>query len=186
MSDDAADDALLALAHELLGDLTAARHLEQVDLAAGQPGMADAHGVFMPPRRLPPPPVPPSHEPLTGAAAVHPRLGSHLVTLPGDTISGHAHAHVPRLSPGPVPYIPPDGSDSDAEAPGEQQGTDALPDAEMDARGVYRRPGARLRRALISRCSSRSTRPGCRNGPPAAPHQGQVRPRVRGDMSHGT
>ena len=55
MDDDAADAALLALAHELLGDLTAARHLEQVELAAGQPGMADAHGVF---HAAPPPPAP--------------------------------------------------------------------------------------------------------------------------------
>ena len=35
--------------------------------------------------------------PKVGAAAVHPHLGGHLITpLPGDTISGHAHAHVPR------------------------------------------------------------------------------------------
>lgn len=35
--------------------------------------------------------------PKVGAAAVHPQLGGHLITqYAGDTISGHAHAHVPR------------------------------------------------------------------------------------------
>ena len=29
-----------------------------------------------------------------GAAAVHPQLGAHLLGQPGDSISGHAHAHV--------------------------------------------------------------------------------------------
>lgn len=35
-------------------------------------------------------------EPLKGASAVHPQLHGKHVTLPGDTLSGHAHAHVPR------------------------------------------------------------------------------------------
>ena len=33
-----------------------------------------------------------------GAAAVHPQLGAHLLGHPGDSISGHAHAHVARPS----------------------------------------------------------------------------------------
>jgi hypothetical protein len=135
MSDNDADAAFVALAADLLEEIAAGRALE---LAAGQPGMVDAHGRFhaAPPPPVQPPPVPEIPEPKKGAAAVHPHLGDHLVTLPGDTISGLAHAHI-RPSPGPVPYVPPDGSDSDAEAPGEQQGTDVLPDRELDRRGVY-------------------------------------------------
>lgn len=46
---------------------------------------------------LPAPGMPPLRQ---GAEAVHPMLGGHLVTnLPGDTISGHAHAHVARPAP---------------------------------------------------------------------------------------
>jgi predicted ABC-type ATPase len=39
---------------------------------------------------------PPRPEPLKGASAVHPQLHHSTVKLPGDTISGHAHAHVPK------------------------------------------------------------------------------------------
>jgi predicted ABC-type ATPase len=46
--------------------------------------------------------VPP---PKTGASAVHPNLGGHLLKQPGDSISGHAHAHAPRQFP-----VPPDQS----------------------------------------------------------------------------
>lgn len=42
-------------------------------------------------------------EPLKGAAAVHPQLHGKHVTLPGDTLSGHAHAHVPRPFEVPQP-----------------------------------------------------------------------------------
>ena len=38
--------------------------------------------------------------PLSGAAAIHPGLGHHLAAHPGDSLSGHAYAHVPRAIPG--------------------------------------------------------------------------------------
>ena len=34
---------------------------------------------------------------------MHPQLGGHLLTMPGDSISGHAHAHVPQPFPMPAP-----------------------------------------------------------------------------------
>jgi predicted kinase len=53
------------------------------------------------PPKLPPPP--------TGAQAVHPHLGSRFVTpLAGDTLSRHAHAHVPQ----PLPQQAPSPQDS--------------------------------------------------------------------------
>lgn len=48
--------------------------------------------------------IPAEMAPKTGAAAVHPHMGGHLTKLPGDTISGHAHAHVPK----PLPVQAPD------------------------------------------------------------------------------
>ena len=50
---------------------------------------------------------PAAPEPKKGAAAVHPQLHGKTVKMPGDTISGHAHAHVPR----PYPVKPPDARD---------------------------------------------------------------------------
>lgn len=86
MSD--AEEALLALAQDLVEEIAAGRALE---LAQSSAGSSPASAPAAPPVEIP--------EPKKGAGAVHPHLGSHLVTLPGDTISGHAHAHIPRVSP---------------------------------------------------------------------------------------
>ena len=82
---DPAEAALLALAGDLIDEIAAGRALE---LAQSSPAPT--------PVARPAPEIP---DPKKGAGAVHPQLGSHLLTLPGDTISGHAHAHVPRVSP---------------------------------------------------------------------------------------
>ena len=90
MSD--AEEALLALAHDLVEEIAAGRVLE---LAGAAPAQAPAPQ----PVEIP--------KPKTGAAAVHPQLGVRHVTLPGDTMSGHAHAHVPQ----PFPVKAPDARD---------------------------------------------------------------------------
>jgi hypothetical protein len=82
-----AHDAMLALAHDLIEEISAGR---AVELAAG----ATAQPALQPPKR----PAP------KGAAAVHPQLGQHLMHLPGDTISGLAYAHLqPAQPPGQAP-----------------------------------------------------------------------------------
>ena len=102
-----AHESLVALARDLVEEIAAGRALE---LAAGQGATPPAS----------PAPVPPAK---TGAAAVHPGLGDNLMTLPGDTISGLAYAHLqpaqppgaqPGQAPGqpgmmkpPVPPVPP-------------------------------------------------------------------------------
>jgi hypothetical protein len=75
-----AEVALAALARDLIEEIAAGRVLE---LAAASP-----------PAQAPPPVDIP--KPKKGAAAVHPQLDGKHVTLPGDTLSGHAHAHVPK------------------------------------------------------------------------------------------
>ena len=86
-----AEEALAALARDLVEEIAAGRVLE---LAQSSVDTVLAQQTAVP---LPPP--------KKGAAAVHPQLGGHLLTLPGDSISGHAHAHVPR------PLPPPDQKD---------------------------------------------------------------------------
>jgi hypothetical protein len=93
-----AHDAVMALARDLVEEIAAGRALE---LAAGQvPGQPAA--------------VPMPDPPKKDAAAVHPGLGSHLMALPGDTISGHAYAW---LAP-PVPLGPPPGQPGQQPPPG--------------------------------------------------------------------
>lgn len=97
---DSAEAALLGLAHDLIEEIAAGRALE---LAAAPPAPAPLP-VSPVPKGGMPPEIP---KPKKGAAAVHPHLGSRLVTLPGDTMSGHAHAHVPQ----PFPVAVPDSRD---------------------------------------------------------------------------
>ena len=89
MSD--ASDALMALARDLVEEISAGRALE---LAAGTAMAAD-----LVPKMPDPPPK--------GAQAVHPQLGDHLARLPGDTISMHAykHLHTGQGDPQGVPPI---------------------------------------------------------------------------------
>jgi hypothetical protein len=89
--DDPAGTALLALARDLVEEIAAGRAIE---LAAAPPAQAPA------PVDIP--------KPKKGPAAVHPRLGGHLLGLPGDSVSGHAHAHVPQM----FPVKPPDARDN--------------------------------------------------------------------------
>lgn len=76
-------EALTALARDLVEEISAGRALE---LAAG---------MAMAPDLVPKMPEPPPK----GAQAVHPGLGSHLLGLPGDSISGHAYAHLGLAPP---------------------------------------------------------------------------------------
>jgi hypothetical protein len=79
-----AEDALVALSRDLVYEIAAGLALEM----SGQPAPPEEPQFAA---QLNPWP------PKTGAAAVHPHLGGHLITpRPGDTISGHAYAHVPR------------------------------------------------------------------------------------------
>lgn len=71
-------DALMALARDLVEEISAGR---AVELAAGAAMAAD-----LVPKMPDPPPK--------GAQAVHPQLGDHLARLPGDTISMHAYKHL--------------------------------------------------------------------------------------------
>jgi hypothetical protein len=89
-----AAEAMAALAHDLVEEIAAGRVIE----LAG--GMAAAAASPVAVKQPPPPPMPPQ----TGAAAVHPLLGSHLARLPGDTISCHAYKH---LQPQQAPVLPP-------------------------------------------------------------------------------
>jgi hypothetical protein len=91
---DSAEEALLALASDLVAEISAGKALE---LAAA---------VTAPPAQAPPPVDIP--KPKKGAAAVHPQLGGHLLGIPGDSVSGHAYAHVPQM----FPVKPPDARDN--------------------------------------------------------------------------
>jgi hypothetical protein len=110
MSDET-EDALLALSRDLVQEIAAGMAIE---LAAPPPGQQQGpaqQGQTQP--GVQPSPWPPK----VGAAAVHPHLGGHLITaLPGDTISGMAHAHVPR----PVEPMLPDPKDEKLQAQGEE------------------------------------------------------------------
>lgn len=109
---DPAELALTALARDLIEEISAGRALE---LAAqrknpaspgGGRGVIDTAytGTSAPAARPPAKGVLPEiPEPKKGAGAVHPQLGGNLVKLPGDTISGHAHAHVPQMWPVAAP-----------------------------------------------------------------------------------
>jgi hypothetical protein len=77
-------ESLMALARDLVEEISAGRALE---LAAGAAMAAD-----LVPKMPDPPPK--------GAQAVHPELGSHLMRLPGDTISMHAYKHLQQGQPG--------------------------------------------------------------------------------------
>lgn len=78
-----AEDALTALARDLLGEVFLAR-------SESVPEVPKTQAVMGTPMQAPPPAR-------TGAGAVHPHLGHHLLTgHHGDTISGHAYAHVPK------------------------------------------------------------------------------------------
>ena len=84
-----AEEALVALARDLVEEISAGRALELAMVQdPGQPAVSPTLVV----------------KPKTGASAVHPHLGHHLVKLPGDTISGHAHAHAFK----PLPVHAPD------------------------------------------------------------------------------
>lgn len=93
MSADPVHAAMLALAHDLVEEIASGRALE---LAQGFGPPAPAPGA-----------VQPGQPARKGASAVHPGLGDSLVTLPGDTISGHAYAHwqsaQPPAQPGSAP-----------------------------------------------------------------------------------
>lgn len=92
------DDALMAFTQDLVAEAAAGLALELAGGFGAPPAAADPNAPQMAAQVNPWPPK-------VGAAAVHPQLGGHLITAyPGDTISGHAHAHVPR----PVEPILPD------------------------------------------------------------------------------
>jgi hypothetical protein len=88
-----AHDAAMALARDLVEEISAGMALE---LAAQQPGQPAASG-------MPAKPEPPK----TGPAAIHPGLGAYMMSLPGDTISGHAYAHMQPPAPAGPPAGPP-------------------------------------------------------------------------------
>lgn len=88
-----AQDALAAFARDLVEEIAAGRALE---LAASMESAAGGSG-----GRGQPQPPPRSNFP-RGAAAVHPQLGSHLVRMPGDTISCHAYKHLGGVQAPPV------------------------------------------------------------------------------------
>ena len=85
---DTAEEALAALARDLIEEIAAGRVLELAATSA-------------PPAQAPAPVEIP--KPKKGAAAVHPRLGGHLLKQPGDSVSGHAYAHVPQMFPVKAP-----------------------------------------------------------------------------------
>lgn len=86
-----AHQAMLALARDLVEEISAGRAVELAAQTQGQAFTpAPPSAVAMRPRN----PV------LRGAAAVHPHLGAHLARLPGDTISGHAYQHLGLFAPG--------------------------------------------------------------------------------------
>lgn len=88
-----AEEALAAFARDLVEEIAAGRALElaaSMDPAAGSGGRGQQQ------------PLPRSIFP-RGAAAVHPHLGSHLIRMPGDTISCHAYKHLGGVQ-GPPPF----------------------------------------------------------------------------------
>jgi len=86
-----AHDAMMALARDLVQEIAAGQMLELAAETATQP--------FAPAK--PPQQAVMARNPIPrGPAAVHPGLGQHLARLPGDTISGHAYAHLGMVAPG--------------------------------------------------------------------------------------
>jgi hypothetical protein len=86
-----AHDALVALARDLVEEISAGRAIELATAAAGQgagQGGPSPWSFPLPPTQLP-----------RGAQAVHPQLGHHLARLPGDTISSHAYKHLGMQPP---------------------------------------------------------------------------------------
>ena len=97
------EDALLALSRDLIYEIAAGMAVELAMPASQDEPQQVAQQNPWPAK--------------TGAAAVHPQLGGHLVTAyPGDTISGHAHAHVPR----PVEPLLPDPREEKLRAQGDE------------------------------------------------------------------
>jgi hypothetical protein len=85
-----ADEALVAFTQDLVAEAAAGLAVELAGGFGGPPVPADPNAPQVAAQASPWPPK-------VGAAAVHPQLGGHLIApFPGDTISGHAHAHVPR------------------------------------------------------------------------------------------
>ena len=128
MSENEAELALTALAADIVTELGEARAAEILALTGQAAGLGgtDEYGTFHPA-------PPPQHR--------HPAL-SHLISGGADmshAISGGAYAGhlMSGMARGQALVQSLGGSDSAAEAPGGQQGTDALTDAEMDRRGVY-------------------------------------------------
>lgn len=89
----------MRLASDLVDEIAAARLLALAQQASGGGGNVQAAGTGS----AQPAPVPqPMPRPRRGAGAVHPQLGWHLVTMPGDSISGHAYRHLTQpLGPPP-------------------------------------------------------------------------------------
>ena len=85
-----AEDALAAFARDLVEEIAAGRALELAASMGKREGGAEQQ------------PQPRSIFP-RGAAAVHPYLGSHLIRMPGDTISCHAYKHLGGVQ-GPPPF----------------------------------------------------------------------------------
>jgi hypothetical protein len=92
-----AEDALFALAQDLIEEIAAGRALE---LAAAVRGAAQPV--------TPAQPVLAAVEIKRGAAAVHPHLGERAICLPGDTLSGHAYAHLAEMQGRMASAIAPD------------------------------------------------------------------------------
>lgn len=93
----AAEETLAALARDLVEEIAAGRAIE---LAAAVRGAAQP----LPPAQ----PVLAAAEIKRGAAAVHPHLGERAVCLPGDTLSGHAYAHLAEIQGRMAAAIVPD------------------------------------------------------------------------------
>lgn len=81
-----AQDALAAFARDLVEEIAAGRALELTASMGVSRDRPHESGTSQQP-------LPRSNFP-RGAAAVHPQLGSHLVRMPGDTISCHAYKHL--------------------------------------------------------------------------------------------
>jgi hypothetical protein len=75
---------MVAFARDLVEEIAAGMAVELAAGPAQQPAAAPGQ-------------VPPAKK---GAAAVHPQLGSGLIGLPGDTISGLAYQHLQMTPPG--------------------------------------------------------------------------------------
>lgn len=109
MSAESAEQALAALARDLVEEIAAGRALELAGSGESRAGVVpylSAEGIASGTTGMAGSPVvtPALPSPRTGAGAVFPHLGHHLVTqYAGDSISGHAHYHVPKPF---QPYVP--------------------------------------------------------------------------------